>query len=148
VLASASNRSPGWVPDPGLPGGFITPVPGEAQKTVHVTRSGLYELWVQGNFPRRVAITLDGRKVGAVHGSNTPGGWLSGGTTYVAAGRHVLGVLRGGGGLEPGNGSTQAAIGAVAIRAAQESRQVSTRPLRDWRFLCRIDADWIEVLGR
>jgi hypothetical protein len=146
LMANASNRSPGWAPDSGLAGGVITTTPGQAEKTIHVQRSGLYELWVQGNFTRRVSVKLDGHTVGSVEGSNTPGAWLSGGVAYVTAGRHVLAVERGGGGLGPGNGSTQAAIGAVAL-AAHESPRISTLPLGSWRSLCGGELDWVEVVG-
>jgi hypothetical protein len=145
-LANASVRSPGWVADAGSPGGFLTLTPGLAQKSVRVHQTGFYETWIQANLPRRVAVTVDGHKVGSAQGSNTPGQWLSAGVIGVAAGRHTLGVVRGGAGLGPGNGGTQAAIGAVAISLAGESAHIWTVPLRRWRSLCGTEADWIEVV--
>jgi hypothetical protein len=146
-LEAASSRSPGWAPDTEFPGAYRTPVPGKAQGTIDVAGAGRYELWIQGNLPRTVMVTLEGRDIGSASGSDSPGGWLSGGTAELTRGQHVLGVLRGGGGLGPGNGSTQASIGAVAVVSTQHTEQVTDLPIRDWRTLCGRQADWVELIS-
>lgn len=145
-LEAASSRSPGWVADGEFPGAFRTAVPGRAQGTVRLASAGRYTVWVQGDLPRAVTVLVDGRSVGSAMGADTPGGWLSAGTVELRAGRHLLGLLRGGGGLGPGNGSTQASLGAVELVPAQ-SEQVSDVPLGSWRSLCGRQADWVELIG-
>jgi hypothetical protein len=145
-LASAAQVSRGWTPA-GPEGEYLTTTPGRARKTITIADTGDYELWVQGNLPRVVSVTLDGRVVGKAKGSDTPGGWLSAGVISIAAGSHVLGVERAGGGFGPGNGSTQASIGAVAVSAAHQRARVWTVPMTQWRAVCSRPADWVELIG-
>jgi hypothetical protein len=144
---AAVSHSPGWVPGGEYPGGVLTQTPGEAYGTISVPTGTDYKLWVQGSFPRQVEVKLDGRVVGTVLGTNTPDGWLSAGETYARTGSHVLAVVRGGGGLGPGNGDAQAAIGAVVMTPVPETAQLRSVPVKRWRSLCSTEAQWIEVVG-
>jgi hypothetical protein len=146
-LANATFRSPGWATDGELPGGFLTVTPGHAEREIRVRSSGRYWLWIQGDLPRQVSVTLDGRTVGAAQGANTPGGWLSAGVVQLGAGRHLLGVVRGGGGVGPGDGSTQASIGAVALVSEQQPERIVVTARSDWRSICGRQADWVELIG-
>lgn len=140
-IANARVRSPGWSPS------GATATPGVAESPVVVRRPGRYEVWVQGDLPRRVDVALDGRRIGSVQGSDTPGGWLSAGYVRVTAGRHSLSVVRGGGGLNPGNGSTTAAITEVALSAAVPSPPPVLLPLHAWRKLCGEPVSWVEIVA-
>jgi hypothetical protein len=144
-LSTASVRSPGWVADAGS-GGYLTLTPGLAAKWIRVDRAGDYEFWVQGNLPRKVAVTLDGRTISTAQGANTPGEWLSAGTARVAAGNHLLGVSRPGADLAPGNGSTTAEIGALAISDVSQASHITTVSLSQWRSVCSVPVDWVEVV--
>jgi len=146
-LIDAASRSPGWLPSGSPVEQFSTVTPGRAEQTVTVARSGSYELWIQGNLPRQVTITLDGRTIGAAQGNNTPDEWLDGGKAQIREGPRVLGVARPGGSLRPGDGSKLAAIGAVAVTAANQRAHLALLPLGHWRAACRASGEWIEVIG-
>lgn len=143
-LVEAATRSPGWTPSGNSYDEYFTTTPGSATGRIRLVSSGSYTIWVQGDMPRTVSVTLDGRPIGSVNGTDTPGGWLSAGKVTLAAGSYELGVERGGGGIAPGNGSTQASLGAVALLANTPERVIA-RPLGAWKSLCGKDADWVEL---
>jgi hypothetical protein len=148
----ATVRSSGWIEDaePYTPDAVTPLTPGSAGKIVHVPRAGRYQVWLQGSFPRAIRVTLDGHTVGSVSGWNTPGEWMQAGTTNVGAGAHALDIFRGGGGLAPGDGGTgndggKGEIGDVELVADQPER-LSTVALGQWRRLCGVQADWVELV--
>jgi hypothetical protein len=150
----ATVRSTGWIedPEPYTPDAVTPLTPGSAGEIVHVARPGTYQVWVQGSFPRRIRVTLDGRTVGSVDGWNTPGEWMQAGTVKVSAGAHPLDIFRPGGGLAPGDGGTGAdggkgEIGHVEL-LADEPERLSTVALSQWRRLCGVQADWVELVRR
>ena len=144
AMSEASEHSSSWSPASD-PKALITPSPGRATRTVRVPSSGRYELWLEGNFPRRMSVTIDGHVVGSALGTDAAGGWANAGTVDVTAGRHQLGALLGGGNLSPGNGSTQASIGAVVlVPAGARPRLVAVAPAQ-WRSLCGRRAYWAEL---
>ncbi|HLY49380.1 MAG TPA: hypothetical protein VKR21_09295 [Solirubrobacteraceae bacterium] len=144
---SASSRSPGWLPSGSIPGGVVTLTPGKAAKTVDLATAGPYRIWLQGDFPRTVSVTLDGRTIGSVKGTDSPGGWLSAGVATLPAGSHLLGIRRGGAGPAPGDGNTQAEIDAVALVDARQRPRFIAVPVARWRSLCSVAANWIELIG-
>ncbi len=146
-LANARMRSSDWRVKAAAPPGVSTYKPGRAEGVIHLPRGGRYRIWVQGDFPRTVSVTLDGRPVGSVEGTNTPGGWLSGGVVAAASGSHVLGVVVPPRNASPGNGNTQAEIDAVGLSAIGASRQIVVLPVRRWRSVCSVDANWIELIS-
>jgi hypothetical protein len=150
----ATVRSTGWIEDPEpYTLDAVTPLtPGSAGEIVHVAHAGTYQVWVQGSFPRRIRVTLDGRTVGSVDGWNTPGEWMQAGTARVSTGAHPLDIFRGGGGLAPGDGGTgsdggKGEIGHVELVAEQPER-ISAVALSAWRRLCGVQADWVELVRR
>ena len=149
----ATVRSSGWIEDPEpYTTDAVTPLtPGSAGKIVRVPRSGAYEVWVQGSFPRAIHVKIDGRTVGSVDGWNTPDEWLKAATVHVSAGEHALDIFRGGGGLAPGDGGTgsdggKGEIGHVELVAVQPER-LSTVAVSSWRRLCGVQADWVELVA-
>jgi hypothetical protein len=146
AMADAQSHSPGWGPNGGIGGGFSTPTPGQAFGLIDLPLGGRYQAWVQGNLPRAVTITVDGRRAGSAAGSNAPGEWLPAGSVTLRPGHHILGVTRGGGGLGPGDGGLNATIGALAVAAAGQAPQLSYLPRQSWRALCRQSANWIELV--
>jgi hypothetical protein len=145
-VADAAVRSAGWIAAPNLQNEFYTTTPGEAERMVRLPETTTYRMWVKGDLPRSVSVTVNGRSVGSATGADTPGGWLEAGSVRLSAGSYKVGVVRPGGGLGPGNGSMQASIGAVALVAGQQPEQVKTVPLRSWRSLCGARADWVELV--
>jgi hypothetical protein len=145
--ASDTHRSGGWGADPDQAGAVYTPAGGHAEGTIDVSGEGSYEVWVQGDFPRPVQVQLDGRTVGSVSGSNTPGQWLKAATLTLSGGRHVARVVRAAGRRHFGPGEWGVGvIGAVAVRRRTPER-LRTLPLAGYRRLCGRQADWVEVVS-
>ncbi|MHB8531387.1 MAG: carbohydrate-binding protein [Solirubrobacteraceae bacterium] len=141
------DRSFGWGLVPGQPGAVRAATPGHAAGTLSVPASGRYDLWIQGDFPRRIYAYVDGRRVGSVAGTNTPNQWLQAGSVYLRAGPHNLRVLREGGRRhfgpqEWGIGT----IGAVGLQIAGARERLMTVPVRRWHSLCGTQADWVELV--
>jgi hypothetical protein len=148
-LLSDERRSGGWVPDPAQAGAVTTVTAGQAEGTLTVRGGARYAVWVQGDFPRKVYVRVDGRTVGWVAGSNTPGQWLQAASLRLAPGSHRVGVYAVGGHRHLGPGEwprgDDGTIGAVALqRDAPESMRVVALP--DWRKLCGAQADWVELI--
>jgi hypothetical protein len=143
---SDKKRSGGWAPDPNQAGAVYTPTGGHAEGVLTAARTGTYAVWVQGDFPRPLRVYLDGRAVGVVSGSNTPGQWLRAATVRLSAGRHTARVVKAAGRRHFGPGEwAVGTLGAVALQA-QAPERVSSLPLARWRTLCGGEADWVEVV--
>jgi hypothetical protein len=142
---SDAHRSGGWVADPNQVGSVYTTTGGHAQGVLEV-RGGPYAVWVQGSFPRPVAVYVDGRKVGSVSGQNTPGQWLQAASLRLGPGRHLVRLYEQPGRAHFGPGeSGTGTIGAVALQR-QAPERLRTVPLARWRTLCGKEADWVELV--
>ena len=140
------DRSFGWGIDPGQPGAVVTNTPGHASGVLSVRGNGRYALWVQGDFPQAVRVKLDGRSVGSVAGSNTPGQWLQAASLQLSPGPHALTVIREAGHAHFGPGEWNSGlIGAVALQRESPPRMRSL-PITRWRSLCGTQADWVELV--
>jgi hypothetical protein len=100
-----------------------------------------------GSFGREVAVSIDGRRVGAVSDELAmPAGWIELGRTSLEAGRARVSVVRGGGDLKPGNGDGRRMIGPVAISPAElRPAPMSVAPER-WRELCGERLAWVDLV--
>jgi hypothetical protein len=139
-----ARRSAGWVLHPFTEGAVVTQTPGTATRTAAVP-AGRYRVWIQGSFGRDVAASVGGRRVGAVKGVNTAGGWHLVGEATSAGGRERLELSRGGGGLSPGDGF-QGALGPLALEPVARESLRRVRPA-DARTLCGRRWDWIERIA-
>ncbi len=145
LLLDARVRPLDWLPSTN-PYDSLTPIgPGRVQAYVDVPGSGRYEAWVQGTFPRPVSVLVDGHSVGSVDGLDSRGEWSEAGVVELSGGRHLLTVYRGGGHIDPGDGSTISEIGYVMLRAVG-GEVLHTVPIAHWRSLCGVRADWIELV--
>jgi hypothetical protein len=144
----ARDRSFGWGLVPGQRGAVVPNTPGHASGTLMVEGVGRYALWLQGDFPGPISVSLDGRAVGTASGSNTPGQWLQvAARQALARGRHAIRLARPGGHRHFGPGEWRVGvIGAPALQREAPER-LSTLPVANWRELCGARVDWIE-LGR
>jgi hypothetical protein len=144
---SAPDRPAGWGQVPGQPGAVSTNTPGHAAGVLTAPVSGRYRVWVQGDFPREILVSVDGRQVGSVSGSNTPNQWLLAASIYLRAGPHRVRVVR-----EAGHrhfGPQQWGIGTIGAAALQRERRgerLVSVPLDRWRSLCGTQADWVELV--
>ncbi len=139
------TRSGGWGPDPDQAGAVVTATAGHTQGTVHV-RGGRYAVWAQGDFPRPVQVSVDGRPVGWVSGSNTPEQWLAAATVTLAPGAHTLRLYKHSGHAH--FGPEEWGIGVTGGAALQrvEPERLYTLPLSHWHTLCGTLADWVELV--
>jgi hypothetical protein len=138
--------SAGWAADPAQAASVTTATPGHAQGTVTVAAAARYRVWVQGDFPRPLQVFVDGRSVGWVSGSNTPGQWLQAASVWLAPGKHTLRVFKHAGRRHFGPGEfAVGTFGAVELQREQPER-LTTLPLSRWRTLCGKEADWVELV--
>lgn len=139
------DRSYGWGLDPAEAGAVLPNTPGHASGTLHVA-GGSYGVWVQGDFPRRVYVAVDGRIVGSVSGQNTPGQWLKAATVTLSRGGHRVQIFRKAGRNHLGPGEWGiGTIGPAALWSEAPDR-LRTLPLSDWRSLCGESLDWVELV--
>lgn len=143
------RRSRSWPADSAQVGAVETITAGSAQGVLTLRSSGRYAVWVQGDFPRKTYVQVDGRTVGWVAGSNTPGQWLQAATLRLSPGRHRVRVYADGGRGHLGPGEWPAGddgtIGAVGLQM-QPPETLRTVALPDWRTLCGEQADWVELV--
>jgi hypothetical protein len=139
------DRSYGWGLDPAEHGAVLPNLPGHASGQLGV-RGGRYGVWVQGDFPRRVYVSVDGRLVGSVSGANTPGQWLKAATIKLAPGKHRVEVFRKAGRDHLGPGEW--GIGTIGATALQREapEQLRTLAVGRWRTLCGKRLDWVELV--
>jgi hypothetical protein len=146
---SDATRTPAWPADPAQVGAVQTITAGSAQGALTVRSSGRYAVWVQGDFPRKTYVQVDGRTVGWVAGSNTPGQWLQAATVSLSPGRHPVRVYADGGHRHFGPGEwpegDDGTIGAIGLQM-QAPERLRTVALPDWRTLCGKPADWVELV--
>jgi hypothetical protein len=144
---SDPRRSGGWIPDPAQPGAVSTLIAGHAEGEVSVRGNARYAVWVQGDFPRKVYVQVDGRTVGWVAGTNTPNQWLQASSVRLRPGRHLLRVSSTAGHLHH-LGPGEWAIGTIGAAALQREtpNHMRTVALADWRTLCGKRVDWIELV--
>jgi hypothetical protein len=126
--------------------------PGRLRAPFALPAGGRWELWVVGQLMPSVVVAVDGRTVARIAGE------LSGNslvpnvapplTLRLAAGRHVLSVIRGGFTLAPGEGGPAVLYAAFLTRAGAggDVRLVSQPPAR-WRRLCAGRYQWVELTG-
>jgi hypothetical protein len=143
------RRSGGWIPDPTQPGAVQTLIAGHAEGVLEVRGGARYAVWVQGDFPRKVYVQVDGRTVGWVAGTNTPGEWLQAASLRLSRGAHRVKLLTTAGHLHH-LGPGEWAIGKIGAAALQREEPETLRTVRlaRWRTLCGTRADWVEVVGR
>jgi len=146
-VTKAPFREAGWPPNGNIrqPGTLTLAVPGQAAGTVEV-QGGLYDVWVRGSTGRNMEVLVDGRRVGAARGLDTPMQFSPGGVVRLSPGRHEIIVRRPGGTLRPGDG-TRAWLGPVALERVGGPRVQRVDPA-DAGALCGRTLDWVEVVQR
>jgi hypothetical protein len=129
---------------------------GTATMTFALPASGRYSVWLQGSLGRPLAFYVDGKRLSSIgYEERYPGQFLLVTSTTLAAGKHTLRLVRGGGSLHPGSGdpSVETAprtIGAIVF-SRDESRpeQVSVAPASQAARICAapVGYEWLEVLA-
>jgi hypothetical protein len=142
----SADRPFGWGLVPGQPGAIVANTPGHAKGVLKVPTDGRYAVWVEGDFPRAIQVYVDGRRVGAVSGSNTPNQWLKAATVQLEPGSHSVTVVK-----EAGRrhfGPQEWGIGVVGAASLQLEAPERLLPvsLNRWRSLCGARVDWVELV--
>lgn len=135
------RRTFDWPQHPIVPDAVVTTTPGESWARLRF-EGGRYRVWIRGTFGREIEARLDGRRIGAAKGVDTPGSWHDLGVAEVEPGTHRIEMHRGGGGLAPGDGYL-GALGPLAFEPLEPARLIEVSP-RDWRSLCGHTYDWLE----
>jgi hypothetical protein len=143
-VLTAKSRPYGWAAWPSPPGTVIPLGPGNEDERVDVPATGRYAVWVQGSFPRPVAVDVNGRRVGSVSGMDSVNQWAKAGTVTLTKGGHSVRLHRGGGRFGPGDGAF-GEIGYVDLTQQAPARMYPL-PLDRWHSLCGRTLDWIEVV--
>lgn len=138
------RRPSGWIE---LPGGVGLGSPGIATRRFAVPEQGVYDLWLEGNFGRPLAVTVDGRHVGGVGGqSGNEGNYARPLRIRLRAGLHRLEIERGGGSLRPGDATPSMLTRVVFEPVLDRPPGVRELPAGQWRRLCGRPVDWVEVV--
>jgi hypothetical protein len=131
--------------------GLVMSSPGSLSASFSLPRSGVWQVWVQGEIMPTVKLRIDGRTIAAI------GGQLDGNSLVpntvppiavrLSAGEHTVSVTRPGFSLAPGAGGA-AVLDAIFLTPADTDPQ---GPLRiaapaDWRSLCGRSYQWIELI--
>jgi len=143
VDAAAGAHSRGWFD---LNGALRLGTPGELTTTVDVPEAGPWELWLDAQTARPLAVDVDGRKVGsAASSTGPPGNTQRPIDVTLAAGRHTVRIVRPGGSLAPGDAAAEelTRVGLARDGAADGGTLVRLAP-RDYRKLCGTPVDWVE----
>jgi hypothetical protein len=129
-------------------GALVMNHPGTLSASLRVPRTGVWQLWLQGQLMPDVRVALDG------HPPATVAGQLSGNSLVVdtvppmlvrlGAGAHRLTLTRGGLTLSPGDGGA-AVIDGIQLTPAAPTR-LRTVAAGNWRALCGGDYGWVELV--
>ncbi len=146
---SDAHRSGNWPADIAQAGAVSTTNPGSAQGVLSVRGGSRYAVWVQGDFPRKMYVQVDGRTVGWVAGSDTPDQWQQAASLRLTPGQHRVRVYEDAGHRHFGPGEwpkgDPGTLGAVALQQ-QAPEHLRTLATADWRTLCGKRADWVELV--
>lgn len=118
--------------------------------SVHVPAAGRYRLWIGGEVGRAVELRVDSRPVGTVsYQTGGDGNMINVARVDLAAGRHTIELIQGGGNLQPGSGQLATIDGVYLEPISGRSEAVTTISPARWRSLCdNPDLDWIEIPGK
>jgi hypothetical protein len=116
-----------------------------------VPRSGVYDVWLQGQFMPPMGVAVDGRALGSISGQLAGNSLVPDTATPIAvrlsAGRHRLAVTRPGFSLAPGNGGAAVLDAALLTPAGTPARRLQTLPAgASPGSLCSSGYRWLELV--
>jgi hypothetical protein len=145
-----SRRPPAWAVDGSTPATLDMDGQGEVLGTLSVPVTGRYELWLGGSFDRAIDVELDDRLVARTPGALSGRGQFASLDRSLAltSGSHTVRIFRPGRSLAPGaaGGASRLLGPLVLTRADGAAPLVRLLAARDWRKLCGVSADWVEVV--
>jgi hypothetical protein len=142
----ARRRPAGWT---ALAEGVALATPGSLHRLFTVPGAGRYRVWLKGDFARPLHVSIDDRRIGEVSGqTGNEGNYAPPLEAALERGEHRLSLERPGGGLRPGDGAASRLLAVVFEPARDHVRYVLDARPGEWRDLCRLQVDWIEVAQR
>lgn len=138
------HRPLSWVPHPFIPEVVELTAPGSMSARGHF-RGGRYTIWLMGTSGRDIEVSVDGRRVGAVRGTDWRGAWLSPGSVRLGAGTHRVTITRPSGSLAPGS-KAPSYLGPIVFRRDEPSRLISVRPSQAEKRFCGRRLDWVGLV--
>jgi hypothetical protein len=128
---------------------------GSDRMSFTLPRTGAYDVWMAGTIGRPLKFILDGHALGTIaYEERYPGQFLHIGMRALAAGRHRLTILRGGGSLHPGSGDDvdpdTRGLGPVVFSPAEPASQpVQVAPASAAARICAapVGYQWLEVIA-
>jgi hypothetical protein len=125
--------------------------PGRLSASFTVPRSGIWQLWLKGQFMPAIGISIDGRPLASISGQLAGNSLVPDTTTLapmrLSAGAHTISVTRDGFSLAPGNGGLAVLDSLFLTPARTPARQLIERaPDADPRALCGRSYNWIELV--
>jgi hypothetical protein len=130
----------------GLPGGSVLPLrSGKVSLDIAVPRTARYRVWVGGSVRGRLAVAVDGRRVGSVERQlQNAGQWLDLGAATIPAGRRRIELAVDLPSVSPGTGGGIFPLGPLLLQPERTSRLLEPSSAR---ALCGRNLDWVEALG-
>ena len=134
---------PGWT---ALRGGGVLPTrSGTVSLDIAVPRTARYRVWVGGSVRGRLAVAVDGARLGSVERQlQNAGQWLEVGSTTIRAGRRRVDVAVELPAMAPGTGGGIFPLGPLLLQPEGSSRILEPASAR---ALCGRNLDWVEALG-
>jgi hypothetical protein len=135
---------------PGVPAaeGLVYPDRGTTVTLrVDIPRQGPYAVWLGGSAKGRVAVTIDGRRAGAISDElQNQGQYLPLGTVTLAPGVHVVAVRYTVPLLRPGSGGDGFPMGPLVLQPLPDLGPLLRVNAADAHALCGRTLDWVEAL--
>ena len=137
------------VPQAGQAGDEVFPTKSFTYRTqVTVPASGRFRVWVGGSAKGRLAVSIDGRAVGAVHDQlQNAGQYLQIGPATLSAGAHVVTLRYSIGLLAPGGGGGEFPFGPLVLEPLPDLGAPLRVARAQARNLCGKALDWVEGLA-
>ena len=148
------SRPRSWLVYRAYPRSVVPNGQGIVTDSVHIRRAGRYRVWFEGSFARNVEVEIDGRDIGgAAFEPGNAGQYVKVADLRLRPGRHPIRLVRGGGGLAPGDGggarSSLVQMGPLVFSPPEnEARRLRTVSPSGVDSLCGRRLDWIEVVSR
>jgi len=139
-----------WIQYVNYPGAVVLDSAGAVGPGITIPEGGEYRVWAEGSFGRPVTVRVNQVAIGEVeYELGNPGQYLPFGEVTVEPGDQAFRVEQAGGDLRPGNGGSLAGLrhlGPVVFSPPEnEEPRVIEREPEDWRSLCGLRLDWVEV---
>jgi hypothetical protein len=114
-----------------------------------VVSPGTYGVWLDGSFPAKVTVLLDGKKVGSArHRLEHPGQYVQVGTAGLDGKGHIVTVRNSGPDRHPGSAANFfSSLDRLILAPTTEDVPVESIDPGRARSLCGRPLDWIEATG-